>query len=77
MRFIKYYSLLLICLGAAALLHAQPVEQFVKIIVAPDHPDWTYKTGEPVKFSVTVLKDGNPVKNAVIKYEVGPEKSTR
>ena len=46
----------------------------MKVIVAPDHADWTYKTGEPVKFSIMVLKDGNPVKGATIKYEIGPEK---
>lgn len=27
-------------------LQAQPAEQFVKVIVAPDQADWTYKTGE-------------------------------
>ena len=53
---------------------AQPQEQFIKVVVAPDHVDWTYKTGEPVKFNVTILKDNNPLKNVVIKYEVGPEK---
>lgn len=46
----------------------------VKVIVAPDHTDWTYKPGEKVKFSVTVLKNGNPLPNAHIVYEVGPEK---
>jgi hypothetical protein len=59
---------------AAFAVHAQPVEQFVKVVVAPDHADWIYKTGEPVKFSIAVLKDGNLLKNAIVKYEVGPEK---
>lgn len=53
---------------------AQPREQRVKVIVAPDHTDWMYKTGERVKFSISVLQDGNPVKDAVILYEIGPEK---
>ena len=53
---------------------AQPREQRVKVIVAPNHADWMYKTGEPVKFSISVLEDGNPVKDAVILYEIGPEK---
>jgi hypothetical protein len=26
-------------------LFAQPVEQYVKIIVAPDHQNWTYGAG--------------------------------
>ncbi len=53
---------------------AQPREQRVKVIVAPDHADWMYKTGQPVKFSISVLEDGNPVKDAAILYEIGPEK---
>ena len=67
-------SILLLLLFCSAAVQSQPVEQFVKVIVAPDHADWTYKTGEPVKFSIMVLKDGNPVKGATIKYEIGPEK---
>src|SRR5688500_3837689 len=58
----------------ALTLQAQPAEQFVKVIVAPDHEDWTYKTGEKVKFTISVLHNGNPVKNAKIRYEIGPEK---
>lgn len=49
-------------------------EQLVKIIVAPDHKDWTYKTGEEVKFTITVLQSGNPISNVKIKYEIGLEK---
>lgn len=49
-------------------------EQLVKVIVAPDHKDWTYKTGEEVKFTITVLQAGNPVSNVKIKYEIGLEK---
>jgi cephalosporin-C deacetylase-like acetyl esterase len=54
--------------------YAQPVEQFIKVIVAPDHADWLYKPGEKVKFSITVLQNGNAIKNATVKYEIGPEK---
>lgn len=53
---------------------SQPTEQFVKVVVAPDHTDWTYAPGEKVKFNITVLQSGNVLKNAVVKYEVGPEK---
>ena len=55
-------------------IYAQPAEQFIKVIVAPDHADWNYTTGEKVKFIITVLQNGNAVKNAVVKYETGPEK---
>jgi cephalosporin-C deacetylase-like acetyl esterase len=54
--------------------YAQPPEKSIKVIVAPDHGDWTYKTGESVSFKITVLKDGNNLKNTMIRYEVGPEK---
>jgi cephalosporin-C deacetylase-like acetyl esterase len=53
---------------------AQPVEQLVKVIVAPDHNDWVYKLNEKVKFSVTVLQFGNRLENVKIRYEIGPEK---
>ena len=64
--------LFIICLLQQAI--AQPAEQMVKVIVAPNHPNWIYKVGEKVSFSVSVLQFGNPVKTAKVKYEVGPEK---
>ncbi len=54
-------------------IYSQPREDFIKVIVAPDHPDWLYKTGEKVVFRITVLKDGNPVRDAEISYEIRPE----
>ena len=42
--------------------NAQPAEQFIKVVVAPDHSDWTYKTGENVKFTITVFQNGNILK---------------
>ena len=65
---------LLLLLTATLKLNAQPAEQLIKIIVAPDHTDWLYKPSEKVKFSVAVLQSGNPMPNAKIRYEVGPEK---
>jgi cephalosporin-C deacetylase len=55
-------------------LDAQPIEQRIKVVVAPDHADWTYKLGEPVKFTISVLQNSNPVKNVKVRYEIGPEK---
>ena len=65
------FLLLIICCNN---LFAQPTEQMIKLVVAPDHSDWLYKTGENVKFTISVLQNGNPVKNAVIRYAIGPEK---
>jgi cephalosporin-C deacetylase-like acetyl esterase len=53
---------------------AQPAGQMVKVLVGPDHNDWTYKTGETAKFNVMVIRDGNPIADAVVSYKVGPEK---
>ncbi|HXL56630.1 MAG TPA: acetylxylan esterase [Chitinophagaceae bacterium] len=55
-------------------LNAQPAEQFIKVVVAPDHTNWGYKLEEPVKFTVSVLQNGNLLKNVVVRYELGPEK---
>ena len=53
---------------------SQPVEQYIKVVVAPDHADWTYKTGETAKFEITVLQNGNAMKDVKVKYQVGLEK---
>jgi cephalosporin-C deacetylase-like acetyl esterase len=70
---------LLVCLSfflisAYTKVNGQPQEQMIKVVVAPDRSDWTYKTGQPVKFTISVLQDGNPLKNAVVRYSIGPEK---
>jgi cephalosporin-C deacetylase len=56
------------------LLVAQPGNTLLKVVVAPDRTDWLYKPNDQVKFSVTVLKDGNPLKNVTVRYQVGAEK---
>lgn len=53
---------------------AQPIERAIKILVAPDREDWTYKTGDKVKFTISVFQNGNLVKNAPVRYEIGLEK---
>lgn len=71
---IRRFALLLIFFAFIAYSKAQPAQQMIKVVVAPDHTSWTYKPGEKVKFTITVLQSGNTIKNAVVKYEVGPEK---
>ncbi len=53
---------------------AQPTEKYIKIMIAPDHSNWSYNVGEKVKFTVSVLRSGIPVKDAKIRYEIAPEK---
>ena len=52
---------------------SQVPEKYVKIAIAPDHTDWTYRTGEKVRFSVAVTKNSELLQNVKIKYEFGPE----
>lgn len=44
-----------------------------QVRVAPDHPDWTYRNGEPVKFILNVTADNEPLTGATVRYKVGPE----
>jgi len=70
----KVLSVLLLAAILCNNVFAQPVEEIVKVVVAPDHQDWLYKTGENVKFSISVYQYGNLLKNASVRYEIGPEK---
>jgi len=58
MRKLSFLVLYLFIQSASPLL-AQPTERLIKILVAPNHSDWTYKNGESVKFDVTVLENSN------------------
>ena len=73
-KIVTPFPLLFILITSQHLLLAQPIEQRIKVVVAPDHSDWTYKANEKVKFTISVLKDGNPLKSVKVKYEVGLEK---
>jgi cephalosporin-C deacetylase len=64
-------SLLLIVLSLN--VFSQAGTPLIKVIVSPDHKDWTYKLKEEARFSVQVLKYGNLVENVIINYETGPE----
>lgn len=68
-RYLTLYLFLLV-----TLVQAQPSQRLVTVVVAPDHSNWEYKLGENVKFTISVLQAGNPVKNAAVQYEVMPEK---
>lgn len=67
-----FSSLFLVCF--CNVLVAQPSKEFVNVIVAPDHFNWEYKTGENVKFSITILQNGIPVNGIRLDYFIAPEK---
>ncbi len=54
-------------------LFSQPGTPLIKVIIAPDHVDWTYKVNESAKFTVQVFKFGNLLENVTVDYEAGPE----
>ena len=72
--FKKILFLAIIWANTLPSLLAQPIERFIKVVVAADRPDWTYKVGENVKFTISVFKNNNLVNNAKVRYEIGLEK---
>lgn len=44
----------------------------IRVMVTPDHSDWTYKIGEQCHFTIRVLKAQCLLKGAVVDYEMGP-----
>ncbi|MFC5409613.1 acetylxylan esterase [Larkinella bovis] len=70
----KYALLVYLYLLVTVCALAQPAERPIKIVVAPDHTNWLYRPGESVKFTISVLQNGNPIKGARVSYEVGPER---
>ena len=65
-------SLAVIFLAAVPQAQRQPFSRVV-VTVTPDHPDWTYQTGQPVRFRIDVVRDGHQVVGATVKYGIGPE----
>ena len=57
----------------STLVQAQPSRKVVEVIVAPQHTDWTYTPGERADFKVQIIRNGLPVTNAKISYEIGLE----
>ncbi len=71
----KIRSLISTCFAIviAFSLTAQPRRELVKVIVTPNHANWTYETGEQAEFSITVLKNNVPLEGIEIKYVIQPE----
>ena len=54
-------------------LSAQPRRELIKVIVTPNHTNWTYEIGEQAEFSVTVLRNNVPIEGIEIYYIIQPE----
>ncbi len=45
----------------------------IRVVVSPDHADWTYDLNEPCSFTIQVYKAQNLLKDVTIDYSLGPE----
>lgn len=66
LRTISFLSFMLV----AICVFGQPAQQMVTVQVAPEHSDWLYKEGENVRFNVSVLKNGMPLRDMKIHYSI-------
>ncbi|SMD14314.1 acetylxylan esterase [Pedobacter nyackensis] len=64
--------ILLFQLGIVTVCFAQT--EVVKIKVNADHPDWAYKIGEKVTFSVSAVKGDKILKDVKFNYTIGLER---
>ena len=45
----------------------------IQVLVAPDHPDWVYATGEKASFMIRAFRDGGAIGGLKLTYSVGLE----
>ena len=69
----KNFLSVLLALIFSLSIGAQPRRELVKVIVTPNHTNWTYEIGERAEFSVTVLKNNVPIEGIEIGYVIQPE----
>lgn len=75
-RYHAHIYLFFFCLNfiVSAAVLAQPAVQPVQVSVVPDQGGWTRDPGSPVRFRIDVTRGGIPVKNVMIRWQVGPER---
>lgn len=64
---------ILLFLAISIKLSAQPAEQFIRVQVTPEHPNYLYKIGEKIKFNIVVLKNSMPVEGVEISYSISED----
>ena len=65
--------LTIIMLFVAVCVEAQIRGTNITVTVTPDHKDWTYKTGENIGFTISVMKSGTLLDDVKVSYEMGPD----
>ncbi|MBY0508354.1 MAG: acetylxylan esterase [Bryobacteraceae bacterium] len=58
---------------AALGLFAQDRVGTIQVRVSTDHADWRYEPGQPVRFRIVAVQDGQPLSGANVTYRIGPE----
>jgi cephalosporin-C deacetylase-like acetyl esterase len=58
-----------LCTGAVA----QERASTVRVLVVPDHSDWTYALGAPARFTVAATRDGHALVGTPVRVACGPE----
>jgi cephalosporin-C deacetylase len=58
---------------AATVIPAQDYTGQVQVRIQLDHPDWTYTPGQSVKFKISAVRDGQPLRGARASVRIGPE----
>lgn len=54
-------------------LSAQDRVGTIQVRVSTDHPDWRYEPGQPVRFRIVAVQDGQPLSGVRLTYRFGPE----
>ncbi|KAA5541154.1 acetylxylan esterase [Adhaeribacter rhizoryzae] len=70
----RFLLMSLLLLLSAQVGFGQIQKSYIQVQVTPDHSNWLYKPGEPVKFRVAVTQSGVPVPTATVRYNIMPEK---
>ena len=65
--------ILVVLFLSVLLATAQQQTGQVRVLVVPDHPDWTYSPGQQVRFRISTLRDGHPLPDVKVTYHIGPE----
>ena len=68
----KLFAIFLVLL-VAVYVSAQIRGTNITVKVTPDHKDWTYKVGENIGFTVSVMKSGTLLDDVKVSYEMGPD----
>lgn len=69
----KFYFIIFFFLLPIVGVWAQPAEKLVKVAVSANRADWLYKTGENIKFDISVTTNNVPIKDVEIRYEISED----